>query len=481
MNGPEGGKSPARKKGSPGTASPEETICGIATAVGEGGIGIIRISGGGALRVGDRLFSPTDGKSLSDCESHTLHHGTILGPGGRERIDEVMVGLLRAPRSYTREDTVEVYCHGGPLILRRILGLAVAAGARPAEPGEFTKRAFLNGRIDLTRAEAVMDLIRAKSDAAQRAALAQMEGGLYRLIHELRRSMVSVLAEIEAGLDFSEEDIEFISPAAVKKSLEESRSTISRLLQSAEGGRVIREGVRTVIIGEPNVGKSSLMNALLDRDRAITSPVPGTTRDLIEDQMSLDGVLFRLMDTAGLRESPDLIEQKGMDRTRAGISQADMVLVVQDATTQSGEKPEGLRDWKELIKGKRHLLVANKIDLVEGGKAGDLSDEKSMGMPVSAKTGAGLDALREEIIKRVREELAQSGEREALINERHEAALIQAREAVEAALKALGEEIPAEVLALELRRGIDRLGEITGESTSEGLLDQIFKRFCIGK
>lgn len=396
-----------------------------------------------------------------------------------------MVSILRAPRSYTREDTIEVYCHGGGHVLRRVLGIALAAGARLAEPGEFTKRAFLSGRIDLTQAEAVMDLIRAKSDAAQRAAMAQMGGGLYRLIQELRRSMVGVLAEIEAGLDFSEEDIEFITPEAAIKSLELTQSKISELLKSAEGSRVLRDGVRAAIIGEPNVGKSSLMNALLDRDRAITSPIPGTTRDVVEDQMTLGGVLFRLMDTAGLRESTEPIEQEGITRTQTAIREADLVLVVLDATVPMERKKAV--DWKALLDGKSHILVLNKIDLLitkpgtETRAADGMPGRTKARVLVSAKTGEGLEALRETILERVRSETVRSGEREALVNERHEAALLHTREAVSFALEALRTGSPAEVLAMEIRRGVDHLGEITGDSTTEGLLDQIFKRFCIGK
>ncbi|HEY5649369.1 MAG TPA: tRNA uridine-5-carboxymethylaminomethyl(34) synthesis GTPase MnmE, partial [Nitrospiria bacterium] len=395
---PAEGKSPATQNG-PANPGPEDTICGIATPPGEGGIGIIRISGIDAIELASRALRFSDKTALSGWKTHTVHHGELAAPDTGERIDEVMVALFRAPRTYTREDTVEVFCHGGAFLLRRALDLFVSCGCRLARPGEFTQRAFLNGRIDLTRAEAVMDLISAKSEAARRLAFGQLNGGLFRPISGLRQDLIGLLAEVEAGLDFIEEDIQFVSGKETSAALDRIRRKIAGLLRSSSSGRMVREGIRVAIVGSPNVGKSSLLNALLDADRAIVSPHPGTTRDLVEDQLVLGGINFRLVDTAGFRDSRNPIERDGIKRAKSAISESDLVLLVLDAS----EPPEPSKEnpvkegWEAEIGGRLHLVILNKIDLLGEKFPGRPHPGRKDGIPVSALTGQGMEELKEKL------------------------------------------------------------------------------------
>lgn len=456
------------------------TICAIATPVGEGGIGIIRLSGDRAIEIASHLFRSKSSKAVHEFASHTLHLGVMTDPATGESLDEVMLAVMRAPRTYTRADTVEIYCHGGALILHRILDLLIRHGARPAEPGEFTQWAFLSGRIDLTQAEAVMDLIRARTSAGQRAAMAQLGGALHQRVIRLREEGLQLLAEIEAGIDFSEEDIQFVSSDQVRTVLRGLIHQVDALLETAASGKALREGVATAIVGRPNVGKSSLLNALLMQNRAIVTPVPGTTRDVIEEYLNLDGVPLRIMDTAGLRETEELVEREGILRTRQAIDAADLVLFVLDATQNlhpgEGEAIEGTA-------GKQRLLIFNKMDLIP-------PEERAKSVPwngmtdaigISALTGEGLERLREAITGMIRGGIVTCGEREAMVNNRHKALLLQVKQSMTQVAKSLEAGASAELVAMDLRAAIDRLGEITGATTTDDLLDKIFKGFCIGK
>jgi tRNA modification GTPase len=460
-----------------------DTICAIATPVGEGGIGVIRLSGGQAIEIASEVFKTIKGEAVKDLTSHTIHLGAVRDPGIGENLDEVMLAVMRAPKTYTRLDTVEIYSHGGALILHRILDLLIRQGARLAEPGEFTKWAFLSGRIDLTQAEAVMDLIRSKTEAGHRAALAQLGGELHRRIAHLRESAIQLLAEIEAGIDFTEEDIQFLNQDQIQSLLLELINRTESLIKTATSGKALREGIATAIVGPPNAGKSSLLNALLLQNRAIVTPIPGTTRDIIEEYLNLDGIPLRIMDTAGLRDTEDLVEREGILRTRNAIEQADLVLLILDISQKIGREERRLI---EEMAGKRRLIVFTKIDLLPENswklqKALMDQDNTDGTIYISAHTGEGLNNLREEIVKTVRSGIVTCGDREAMINLRHNALLLQAKYAIQNAILSIKEEAPPELIAVDIRTAIDRFGEITGETTTEDLLEKIFKDFCIGK
>ncbi len=441
---------------------------------------MIRVSGDRAIEIASRIFRGKTAERVLDYPSHTIHLGELRDPSSRERLDEVMLAVMRAPRSYTRADTVEIYCHGGALVLRRAVDLFISQGARPAEPGEFTKWAFLNGRIDLTQAEAVMELIRSKTDAAQRAAFAQLGGALRQRIGAMRAEAIMLLAEIEAGIDFSDEDLRFVSTDQTRKTLESLRHQTVDLLSTASSGVALREGVATAIVGRPNVGKSSLMNALLMQNRAIVTEIPGTTRDVIEEYLDLEGIPLRIMDTAGLRETTDRVEREGIIRTRQAIDRADLVLLVVEA---GNPKTQEETSWIEGAKKKPMLLVHNKMDLLPPGteRLTELELDGPKNLFVSAVTGEGLKDLKAAILKLVRGGIVTSGEREAMINERHKSLLLNVKYNIEQSLDTLQEDTSPELIALDLRAAIDALGEVTGETTTEDLLDRIFLQFCIGK
>ena len=450
--------------------------------MGEGGIGLIRLSGDEAVGIASSIIQTRNGQPIQDRASHILSLGHVRDPVTGERLDEVLFAVMRAPRTYTRADTVEFYCHGGTLLLHRILDLLIRQGARLAEPGEFTKWAFLNGRIDLTQAEAVMDLIRAKTEAGQRAAMAQLEGGLHRQIVQLREEAVRLLAEIEAGIDFTEEDIHFLSPEQIRTQLSEIIGRVEALLKTAASGKALREGIATAIIGRPNVGKSSLLNALLMQNRAIVTPVPGTTRDTIEEYLNLEGIPLRIIDTAGLRDTDDLVEREGILRSRQAIKNADLVILVLDQT-----QPVGLAERRlfEETADRRRLIVFNKVDILSKPTESPQQDYifRDLAKPVyiSALTGKGMDDLKRAMLLEIRSGMITCGDREAMINIRHKALLSEARASLSIALNAVNDKASSELISVDIRTAIDRLGEITGTTTTDDLLNKIFKEFCIGK
>jgi tRNA modification GTPase len=459
----------------------QETIAAICTPIGQGGIAVVRVSGGEAIGICDRLFRGK--KKLSECQSHTVHFGLFVGNDG-SAVDEVIATIFKAPNSYTGEDTVELSCHGGQFVARRLLEEVTKAGARLAEPGEFTKRAFLNGRIDLAQAEAVADLISAQSERAHRVSLAQLTGWLSREIETLRERLIDVLGLMELELDFSEEGIELIDPDRAITVTQDALEKVEKLLKSFGTGRIYREGVSVVLVGLPNVGKSSLLNAILNRDRAIVTPIPGTTRDVIEESVTINGILFRLSDTAGVRATEDIVEKEGVTRTNQKIEEADIVVMLFDS--ERGIRVEEMHMFEELRHGgKRIIPVINKIDLQlpDKGVKDLLQRQRVKTLEISALRRIGIDSLMSELV-----EVALAGTNgsayetgEVISNLRHARALEKAKFSLESALESMRDSRSEELVALDLRAAVDSLGEIVGKVTTDEILENIFSKFCIGK
>jgi len=450
----------------------DQTIVAPATAAGEGGVGIIRLSGPESLAFLRRFFTPSS--QVNTYRSHHLYHGHIHAADG-EVVDEVLAVHMRAPRSYTGEDVVEVHGHGGILVQRRLLDLFLDAGVRLARPGEFTLRAFLNGRIDLAQAEGVVDVIRSRSEAASRLAMRQLDGVLSRRIHELRDRVLESLAFIEAHIDFPDEEIEPPQLSQVVESLTVVRQDIAGMLARFDHGRVLREGLHVLILGRPNVGKSSLLNALLGEARAIVTEIPGTTRDTIEESLVLGGVPLRLIDTAGVRDAADPVEAEGVRRSREYCVTADLVLLVIDGSCEP--QPEDLLAL-EACADRPLLLVVNKSDRLQYALSLPFSTLPMVA--VSAKTGEGLDLLSQEISRR----FIGSGEAQESIqvsDRRHREALLRCQSSLDGFMAAVVTTPSPEFLALDLREALQALGEITGETTPDAVLDQIFSKFCVGK
>lgn len=459
----------------------DDVIAAIATPVGEGGISVIRASGRGALGVVDKVFRGS--VHLQEVASHTVHFGHSVDRGG-EVLDEVLVTVFRAPRSYTAEDVVEISCHGGLYVARKTLEAVIACGARPAEPGEFTKRAFLNGRIDLSQAEAVADLIQSRSELARRSSLLQLEGSLSREINALLDRLVSTCGLVELELDFIEEDISLTTTTGLEEEVRKIKCELQRLVDSFEYGRFCKEGIKVVLTGRPNAGKSSLLNALLNENRAIVTEVPGTTRDVIEESIILDGMLFRLADTAGVRQTEDVVEREGIQRTHQEIRRADVCLYVVDI---SGGEQDRDADFIEEVRLLRkgtigiELVAATKTDLVKRA-AEYLVYPGIKQFPVSAVTRVGIDGLSQGLIEScLSRQNGAVGCGVVLTNERHKEALEKAIQSLSLSLDSIQNGCNGEVLALDLKGAIESLGTIVGKVTTDDILDRIFTKFCIGK
>lgn len=466
----------------------EDTICAIATAAGEGGIGILRLSGPESVRIAATVARLKSGHPLQSLPSHTLrladvvlpsglaHSGGVTLPEGR-MIDQALVVYMRRPRSFTGEDVVEIHSHGGGLLLSLLCRACVDNGARMAEPGEFSKRAFLNGRLDLSQAEAVLDTIRARSVRSLTVAQRQLRGELAREVASTRSALLTVLAHVEAGIDFAEEDIAFIAKPELKQAIDNASRQVRRLEATAREGRLLREGARVVIVGKPNVGKSSLLNRLLKVDRAIVTELPGTTRDVIEESLNLDGLMIYLVDTAGIRETEDVIELEGIKRSRSAQGDADLQLVVID-----GSRPLSREDLDliDRVKSGKHLNVINKADLQQEIDAEVLGNQTQW-VRISAKTGQGIEELRKAIRSQFLRSDGEPPEGTIVTNVRHQVALQRAEESLCQASHSIDEGMAPELLALDVRAAADALGEITGEITTDEILDRIFAEFCIGK
>lgn len=454
----------------------DATIAAIATPLGEGGIAVIRISGANALNIAEKSFLPIGRSSLrpTAAQTHTLHYGKVVRHG--QMIDEVLLAVLRAPRTFTREDTVEITCHGGLLPAKLVLDTLLENGARMAEPGEFTKRAFLNGRIDLAQAEAVADLIHSRTEIALAAAQEQLAGKLSQRINQLRDDLMRILAHVEAHIDFPEEDIAPQAREQLNESLGHSLSFIDELLRTAPEGRILRRGIRVAIVGRPNAGKSSLLNQLLGHDRAIVSTIAGTTRDTIEETANIRGLPVVFIDTAGLRDGTDEIELEGIRRSRESLSSADLILQVLDSS-----EPMTAADLGYLVEfeRKQRIVVLNKADLPQRLQL----DTSAAGAPVavSCRTGLGIETLKDALKEKVWTGKIHAEMLQVMISSRHQDALNRARSAGGRAQQLLGANHGLELAALDLRMAVNAVGEIVGKTSTEDLLDSIFSQFCIGK
>lgn len=458
-----------------------DTIAAIATAMTNSGIGIIRISGEDAFTVIDRIYQSKNGKKkLSEEKSHTVHYGYIVDDTKENKIiDEVMVLIMRAPNTYTREDTVEIDCHGGVLVMQKILDTVVCHGARPAEPGEFTKRAFLNGRIDLTQAESVMDVISSKNEFALKSSISQLQGSLQKEIKELREKIIYEIAFIESALD----DPEHINingyGQKLKTVAEECKERIEHLLDTADNGKILKEGIDTVIVGKPNAGKSSLMNVLLKKERAIVTDIAGTTRDVLEEQMNLNGITLNIIDTAGIRDTEDIVEKIGVDKAKNYLVNADLIIYVVDSSTPLDENDEKIM---EMIKDRTALVLLNKSDLdtvtTEEMIASHL-DQKII--KVSMKENQGVDELENAIKELFFHGKVELNDEVYITNARHKAALSNAKDSLNMVLDSIAMEMPEDFYSIDLMNTYEELGNILGESLGEDLVNEIFSKFCTGK
>ena len=506
-----------------------DTISAISTPPGEGGIGIVRVSGPASISIAKKIFTTPKGESLNGVESHKLIHGYIKDPDTRKNIDEVLLVVMCSPKSFTGENVVEISCHGGSLPLNKILNLTIKSGARLAEPGEFTKRAFLNGRLNLIQAEAVIDIIKSKSDAALESAMNQLQGGLAGKITSIRSILINMLAEIEADIDFPEEGIEFtplssppltspFSPPSeggergglqggarggitLQKKLESVLTEIGQLVDSYRYGKVYREGISVVIAGRPNVGKSSLMNAFLNEDRSIVTSIPGTTRDTIEEGLNLNGLTIKIVDTAGIRESNGLVEQEGIKRTQKAIEGAGLIIFLLDGSEGLREEDQDL--IKEIKQKNKPVIIAiNKIDVISATEGTeDTENYKNLNIfytcsvestvknkfpnenivKISALKNIGLDELRNQIFDIIYNGHCKTPEGIFITRERHRELLSKSQDSLNKVINAINQNLSSEFIAADLRLSLDSLGEITGETYSEDVLNRIFQEFCIGK
>ncbi len=463
----------------------EETIVAVSTALGRGAIGIVRMSGPDAFRIASECVRPTGRQMLSE-ESHRLTYGRVVDPRTGQGVDEVLTAVMRAPRTYTREDIVEIHCHGGPAAQRAILRLLVQLGARIAEPGEFTRRAFLNGRIDLTQAESVAAIVAARSSGALRASLRQLEGGLADRLRAIRHDLVGHLAAVEATVDFSDEDVEDLDWERLVEGLGTVERDLSRLLATSFLGKALEQGVRTAIVGRPNVGKSSLLNALLMRERAIVSDIPGTTRDTIEELMEIGGIPIHLVDTAGVRSGGDHVEQLGVQRSLRAMEQADLVLAVFDMSIPWADADARL--LKKLDPA-RSIIVGSKRDLADSEQACALQSRVARAWPgqnwlscaVSAVSGEGLDELRDLMTRLITGDEGMHLEEPVLATERQRSLVEEALSSTLAAQAGATHHSGEELICEDVRAAVDALGRMTGEDLTSDLLDEIFSRFCLGK
>ncbi|MEW4194777.1 tRNA uridine-5-carboxymethylaminomethyl(34) synthesis GTPase MnmE [Bacillus altitudinis] len=458
-----------------------DTIAAISTPMGEGAIAIIRLSGPDAVQIADRMYKGPKEKKLVSVDSHTIHYGHIVDSSTEQVIEEVMVSVLRAPKTFTREDVIEINCHGGIVTVNKVLQLALKEGARLAEPGEFTKRAFLNGRIDLSQAEAVMDLIRAKTDRAMNVAITQMEGRLSGLIKRLRGEILETLAHVEVNIDYPEyDDVEEMTHRVLVEKAASVKKEIESLLMTSQQGKILREGLSTVIIGRPNVGKSSLLNSLVQETKAIVTDIPGTTRDVIEEYVNVRGVPLRLVDTAGIRETEDIVERIGVERSRQVLKEADLILLVLNYSEELSEEDIKLF---EAVSGMDIIVIVNKTDLepkLDVEKVKELAKDRPV-VTTSLLQEKGIDELEMAIQSLFFTGSIESGDLTYVSNTRHIALLQEAKQSIEDALEGIEMDVPIDIVQIDLTRCWEQLGEIIGDAVHESLIDQLFSQFCLGK
>lgn len=456
-----------------------DTITSISTPMGEGAIGIVRLSGPQAVEIADKLYK---GKHLlNDVPSHTINYGHIIDPESKEVVEEVMVSVLRAPKTFTREDIIEINCHGGILTINRVLELTMTYGARMAEPGEFTKRAFLNGRIDLSQAEAVMDFIRSKTDRASKVAMNQIEGRLSDLIKKQRQSILEILAQVEVNIDYPEyDDVEDATTEFLLEQSKEIKQEINRLLDTGAQGKIMREGLSTVIVGKPNVGKSSMLNNLIQDNKAIVTEVAGTTRDVLEEYVNVRGVPLRLVDTAGIRETEDIVEKIGVERSRKALSQADLILFVLNNNEALTQEDYTLY---EVVKNEDVIVIVNKMDLeqnIDINEVKDMIGDTPL-IQTSMLKQEGIDELEIQIRDLFFGGEVKNQDMTYVSNSRHISLLKQARQTIQDAIDAAESGVPMDMVQIDLTRTWEILGEIIGETASDELIDQLFSQFCLGK
>ncbi|HCY8447667.1 TPA: tRNA uridine-5-carboxymethylaminomethyl(34) synthesis GTPase MnmE [Staphylococcus aureus] len=456
-----------------------DTITSISTPMGEGAIGIVRLSGPQAVEIADKLYK---GKHLLNyVPSHTINYGHIIDPESKEVVEEVMVSVLRAPKTFTREDIIEINCHGGILTINRVLELTMTYGARMAEPGEFTKRAFLNGRIDLSQAEAVMDFIRSKTDRASKVAMNQIEGRLSDLIKKQRQSILEILAQVEVNIDYPEyDDVEDATTEFLLEQSKEIKQEINRLLDTGAQGKIMREGLSTVIVGKPNVGKSSMLNNLIQDNKAIVTEVAGTTRDVLEEYVNVRGVPLRLVDTAGIRETEDIVEKIGVERSRKALSQADLILFVLNNNEALTQEDYTLY---EVVKNEDVIVIVNKMDLeqnIDINEVKDMIGDTPL-IQTSMLKQEGIDELEIQIRDLFFGGEVQNQDMTYVSNSRHISLLKQARQTIQDAIDAAESGVPMDMVQIDLTRTWEILGEIIGETASDELIDQLFSQFCLGK
>ncbi len=454
-----------------------DTIGAISTSIGEGGIAIVRISGDKAKDVVEKIFQAKNGQSIKDMKSYTMKYEYIIDENNNH-IDEVIVSFMKGPRSFTAEDTIEINCHGGVVATNKVLEQIIKQGVRLAEPGEFTKRAFLNGRIDLSQAEAVIDIINAKTDLSMKSALMQSEGLISKEIRGLREKLLSTIAHIEATVDYPEDDLEEVTSEMAIRDLDIIRKEIKGFIETAEEGKILREGLSTVIVGKPNVGKSSLLNALTKENRAIVTDIPGTTRDVIEEYINISGIPIKIIDTAGIRETDDVVEKIGVERSRAKINDADLIILILDSSNELTEEDKEIINH---ISNKKYMILLNKSDLNSKITQKDLENINCTNIyNISAKTGEGIDEVRTAI-----KDMFFKGEISTnnviITNTRHKEALLRAYECIESAINTLNYTFAIDLASIDIRNAWTFLGEITGDSLEENIIDKIFKDFCLGK
>ena len=459
----------------------DDTIAAIATPRGEGGIGIVRVSGPLAIPIACKLFRPSRSVVPSELQSHTLTHGYVIDTyASDEIVDEVLLGVMRAPNTYTTEDIVEFNCHGGSIPVSSVLELVVKAGARLAEPGEFTKRAFLNGRLDLAQAEAVADLISSKTELSRKIAVDALSGKLSKSVNQLSDQLAALLAEIEASIDFPDEDLDFMKVETQLQTARTVQSDIMQLLASASEGQIIKEGVNVAILGKPNVGKSSLFNALLTTARAIVTDIPGTTRDTIQETINIGGIPINLVDTAGIRQTDDFVEQQGVQRSRDLLDKVELLLLMFDASEPLNESDIELL---EIAKCNRAVLILNKTDLTIITQPQHLKDHcpNAYIVQTAITEDIGIDKLKNIILDVLLGGDFVIGESPTITNTRHQDALRRSQEALNDVIISLESDMPPDLVSVDLRISLDALGDIVGKTTTEDILDRIFSQFCVGK
>lgn len=453
-----------------------DTIAAISTPIGEGGISIVRLSGSQAVKIANSVFR---GGDLTKAASHTIHYGHIVDPQTQKVVDEVLASVMLAPKTFTREDIVEISCHGGIVVTNDILQLLLRQGARMADPGEFTKRAFVNGRIDLTQAESVMDIVRAKTDKAREVAVKQLAGGLLEKIKGMRRQLLDTLANVEVNIDYPEYDADQVTAQKMAETAKKVQSQAQKLLKTASEGTILRNGLKTAIVGRPNVGKSSLLNYLSKSNKAIVTDVAGTTRDTLEEYVSVQGIPLELIDTAGIHHTEDKVEKIGVERSKAAINQADLVLLLLDS---SQELTPADQEMLTLTQNKKRIIILNKTDLPQKLAAAKIAEKTSS--PVIATSilqQKNLQTLKKEIKKLFFSGIHNSGDQVMVTNQRQQALLTKAVSQLQDVIQAVDNGIPVDIAQIDFRGAWNTLGEITGESAPDELINTLFSQFCLGK